>query len=227
MSSKNFKTCIYVIVAILIIIFYTKDIDFSGNSHYKNIETINEPDINIVLVNKNYKLPTNYVPNDLETIDVTYSNKNKLLRQEAKIAFERLSKDAKELGYKIIAVSAYRDYNYQQKLYNEYLETKGKEYADKCSARPGHSEHQTGLAVDVMGSNNNYDEFEKSKEFEWMKNTAYKYGFILRYPKDKTNITGFKYEPWHYRYVGIEVAKIIHDEQITLEEYYDKYINLN
>ena len=90
----------------------------------------------------------------------------------------------------------------------------------KCSAKPGHSEHQTGLAVDIMGSNNDYNLFAESKEFEWMKNNAYKYGFILRYPEHKENITGFKYEPWHYRYVGKDVAKYIYENKLSLEEYF-------
>lgn len=227
MSEKSFKKCIYIVIAILVIIFYTKDIDLFGDTHYKDIKILSEPDINIVLVNKNYKLPNNYTPDDLELISNFYANDNKYLRKEARIAFENLSRDASILGYKIIAVSTYRDYNYQERLYNAYVEEKGKDYADKCSARPGHSEHQTGLAVDVMGSNNDYDEFEKSDEFEWMRNNSYKYGFILRYPENKTKTTGFKYEPWHYRYVGVEVAKIIYEENICLEEYYDKYINLN
>ena len=227
MNSKNFKICVYLILAILILIFYTKDIDFTSDTHYKNITVITEPDIHVVLVNKNYKLPDNYIPADLEQISILYSNDDKYLRKDAKEAFENLSQDASVLGYKIVAVSAYRDYNYQDKLYNNYIGEKGNDYADICSARPGHSEHQTGLAVDVMGSNNDYDEFENSIEFEWMKNNAHKYGFILRYPENKTKITGFKYEPWHYRYVGVEVAKTIYREKITLEEYYDKYINLN
>ena len=227
MSNKTFKACFYTVITLLILIFYTKDIDLFGNNYYKNIKTITEPDIYLVLVNKEYKLPENYVPSKLELISNEFANENKYLREDAKVAFENLSKDAKELGYRIIAVSTYRDYEYQNKLYNMYVEEKGIDYADKCSARPGHSEHQTGLAVDVEGSNYDYDEFENSKEFVWMKENAYKYGFILRYPKGKEKITGFKYEPWHYRYVGKDVAKTIHDENLTLEEYYDKYINLN
>lgn len=227
MSNKTFKACFYTVLTLLILIFYTKDIDLFGNNYYKNIKTITEPDIYLVLVNKEYKLPENYVPSKLELISNEFANENKYLREDAKVAFENLSKDAKELGYRIIAVSTYRDYEYQNKLYNMYVEEKGIDYADKCSARPGHSEHQTGLAVDVEGSNYDYDEFENSKEFVWMKENAYKYGFILRYPKGKEKITGFKYEPWHYRYVGKDVAKTIHDENLTLEEYYDKYINLN
>ena len=88
-----------------------------------------------------------------------------------------------------------------------------------CSAKPGHSEHQTGLSIDVEGSNLDYDLFAESKEFNWMKNNAHKYGFILRYPKGKEHITGFKYEPWHYRYVGKDVASYIYKNNITLEEY--------
>ena len=92
-------------------------------------------------------------------------------------------------------------------------------YADSCSARKGHSEHQTGLAVDVEGENKDYDLFENTKEFDWMNKNAHLYGFILRYPQNKTNITGFKFEPWHYRYVGKEIAKKIYEKKITLEEY--------
>ena len=227
MTNKGFKYFIYIVLAILILIFYTKDIDLFGNNYYKDIKLITEPDIYLVLVNKEFKLPNDYVPSNLEIISNEYANDNKYLRKEAKEAFEKLSGDAKELGYKVIAVSTYRDYNYQDRLYNEYVSDKGIDYADQCSARPGHSEHQTGLAVDVMGSNDDYDEFENSIEFEWMKNNSYRYGFILRYPKGKEKITGFKYEPWHYRYVGSDVAKVIYEENITLEEYYDKYINLN
>lgn len=227
MSNKTFKACFYTVLTLLILIFYTKDINLFGNNYYKNIKTITEPDIYLVLVNKEYKLPENYVPSKLELISNEFANENKYLREEAKIAFETLSKEAKNLGYRVVAVSTYRDYEYQDKLYNMYVQEKGIDYADKCSARPGHSEHQTGLAVDVEGSNRDYDEFENSKEFVWMKENAYKYGFILRYPKGKEKITGFKYEPWHYRYVGLDVAKTIHDEKLTLEEYYDKYINLN
>lgn len=219
MSNKTFKACFYTVLTLLILIFYTKDINLFGNNYYKNIKTITEPDIYLVLVNKEYKLPENYVPSKLELISNEFANENKYLREEARIAFETLSKNAKELGYRIIAVSTYRDYEYQNKLYNMYVEEKGLDYADKCSARPGHSEHQTGLAVDVEGSNHDYDEFENSKEFIWMKENAYKYGFILRYPKGKEKITGFKYEPWHYRYVGTKDAKYIYKHNLTLEEY--------
>ncbi len=206
----------YLIILLLIIyfIFVSK-----SNKFYKNIKLIKNPDDFLVLVNKNNKLDSKYKPKDLEIINLKYSNKDKYLRKEAKEAFEKLSDDASKLNLSIIAVSTFRSYSYQKNLYLDYVNKKGKEYADACSARPGHSEHQTGLALDVMGSNKDYNKFDESKEFNWMINNAYKYGFILRYPKGKEHITGFKYEPWHYRYVGKEAAKIIHDKNITLEEY--------
>ncbi len=224
MNEKTFKYAIYIVIVILILLFYTKDIDLFGNNFYKNIKPVDNPDSFVVLVNKTYQLNENYVPNDLETISNFYAYENKQLRKDAKDAFEALSKDASILGYRIIATSTYRDFHYQKKLFEEYTATKGKEYALECSAKPGHSEHQTGLAVDVAGSNDDYDDFENSLEFPWMKENAHLYGFILRYPKGKEKITGFKYEPWHYRYVGTEIAKIIYEENLTLEEYYDKYL---
>lgn len=220
MSEENFKKCVYIVLALLILVFYTKDIDF----FYKKVKDIKNPDSLMVLVNKLNRLQSNYVPHDLEQISLNYATNNKFLRKEAKENFEKLSSDAKKIGYSIIAVSAYRDYDYQENLFNNYVKEKGENYALKCSAKAGHSEHQTGLSVDVMGSNNDYDQFEKSKEFDWMKNNSYKYGFILRYPKGKEYITGFKYEPWHYRYVGKEIAKEIYDLDITYEEYYAYYI---
>ncbi len=186
---------------------------------YENINIINNPnDIN-VLVNKQNQLPDSYFPIDLEPINCDYSINMQYLRTEAKINFEKMCKKAKEEGYIILAVSTYRSGDYQEKLYNNYCLEKGYEYANMCSAKRNHSEHQTGLAVDVSDINGEYDDFLRSKEFEWMKNNSYKYGFILRYPKYKTDITGFKFEPWHYRYVGIDSAKEMHENGITFEEY--------
>lgn len=214
--NKLFKIFYFSLLICLILFFFLKDVNLV---FYKNIKDIENPNDILVLVNKNNKLLQNFIPENLETIDIKYSNEGKMLKKVAKEAFEKLSSDALKLGYKIVAVSAYRDFSYQENLFNYYVEKYGEDYALNCSAKAGHSEHQTGLAVDVMGSNNSYDDFELSDEFEWMINNAYKYGFILRYPKNKEKITGFKYEPWHYRYVGVEVAKIIYENKITLEEY--------
>ena len=215
---KNLKKAYYIIIGILILLFFNKD----EKGFYKNIKLIENPDDVLVLVNKNNQLLSSYIPKDLESISLKYANKDKYLKKETKIAFEKLSEDASKLGYRIVAVSAYRDYNYQNELFNYYVKEKGLNYALECSAKPGHSEHQTGLALDVEGSNKDYDNFENSKEFIWMKDNAHKYGFILRYPKGKEHITGFKYEPWHYRYVGNEIAKYIYENNLTLEEYFKK-----
>lgn len=186
---------------------------------YKNIKRIENPEDIVVLVNKNHKLDSSYIPKDLEKISIHYAHEEKYLRKEAKEAFEKLSKQAAKEGFPIVAVSTYRSYETQDALYKNYVEKKGIEYADLCSARKGHSEHQTGLAVDVEGKNKDYNLFEETEEFEWMQKNAHHYGFILRYPKNKTSITGFKFEPWHYRYVGEKIAKQIYEENKTLEEY--------
>ena len=219
MFDKKIKNFTYIMVIILILLFFCDD---NEEDFYENIKEIEKPNDVIVLVNKNNVLPNDYIPSDLRLINNRYAYDNKYLREEAAINFENLSADASLLGYRIIATSAFRDYEYQGKLFNEYVSSKGLKYALLCSAKPGHSEHQTGLSVDVEGSNRDYDEFEKAIEFNWMKENAHKYGFILRYPKGKEHITGFKYEPWHYRYVGIKHATKIYNENITLEEYLKK-----
>lgn len=219
MSFKTFKILFYIILISMILFFYTRNINIFNNNFYKNIKEIDNPNNIDVLVNKNNKLNKFYKPTDLVKLNQKYSNENKYLRKEAAKNFEKLSKDALKDNYYIISVSTYRSYFYQQELFNYYLKEKGEKYALKASAKPGHSEHQTGLAVDVMGSNKDYNKFDESKEFDWMTNNSYKYGFILRYPKGKEYITGFKYEPWHYRYVGKDIAKYIYEHNITLEEY--------
>lgn len=200
------------VLFILILILY------SNNNFYKDIKEI-KPIGYDYIVNKNYKLKEDYIPDDLELIDIKYSCKDKYLRRIAKIYFEIMASDANDEGLTIIAISAYRDYNYQEKLYNNYINKLGNFRADIASAKPGHSEHQTGLSVDVSNDSLDYDNFENTKEFLWMLNNSYKYGFILRYPKAKYEITGFKYEPWHYRFVGVNTAKYIHENNLTLEEY--------
>ena len=173
-----------------------------------------------ILVNKYYYLEKNYVPNNLETISTRFALSNMKLVKEAKEAFEEMASAAKKENLNIIAMSTYRSYDYQVNLYNKYVRTDGKEAADTYSGRPGHSEHQTGLAVDVYNGKVNYTSFEKTKEFIWMSNNASDYGFILRFPKDKETETGYTYESWHYRYVGKDIAKYIKEHDISFEEYY-------
>ncbi len=190
--------------------------------YYTNTKKATNLNETTLLVNKYYYLTEDYVPENLEEISLSYARSGMQLVHEAKEAFETLSEEAKKEGKNIIAMSSYRSYEYQVDLYNHYVETDGKEAADTYSARAGYSEHQTGLAVDVYNKELPYTSFEQTEEFTWMQENAYKYGFILRFPKDKVNITGYQYESWHYRYVGEEVAEYIHKNDLTLEEYYVK-----
>ena len=169
-------------------------------------------------------MDSDYVPNHLETINSKYSSGSRMLVQDAKVAFERMAADASLEGFTIRAMSAYRSYQYQETLYQGYVKQDGKEKADTYSARPGFSEHQTGLVVDVDNGEIPYTRFEEAKEFHWMMERAVDYGFILRYPKGKEHITGYTYESWHYRYVGREVAKKMKELDLTFDEYYVRYI---
>ena len=202
------------------IIQIIKDVNMNldKKKYVDTYEALN-PNTEKILVNKYYYLNENYIPKDLIDIDTKYSKQGMKLVKVAKEAFEELSEDALKEDMNIIAMSSYRSYEYQVNLYNNYVKKDGKEAADTYSARPGFSEHQTGLAIDVYNKKEPYTNFEQTNEFKWMQDNAYKYGFILRFPKEKENETGYQYESWHYRYVGKEIAKNIHKDNITLEEY--------
>lgn len=183
-----------------------------------------------ILINKDNMLSIDYVPQNMYVVDDNENNFHNyvdasikpMLRVEVKPYMEKLICDANKSGINIIVDSAFRSGNYQQKILDNLIKEKGKE-AYRLVALPGASEHQTGLAVDFAIYENgiyNDDIKEEDKEAVWLKNNAWKYGFILRYPKDKENITGFNFEPWHYRFVGLDLAKKLYDENITLEEYY-------
>lgn len=186
---------------------------------YEYYNTITDTENILILVNKYNKLPDNYEPNDLNKINSNNSIRELYLKKEACDAFELMCNDAKTLGLNIIAISSYRTKEYQKNLYNDYVNRNGVTKADTYSARPRFSEHETGLALDVMGSNKNYTKFAYTNEYEWVKENAYNYGFIIRYPENKEDITKYIYESWHLRYVGKDVAKYIYDNNLTLEEY--------
>ena len=159
----------------------------------------------VLIVNKSYPIPASYDPGGLESTTYTW--------------FTKLSADAAKAGLNIYLSSGYRSYSYQSQIYDNYTSIYGQATADTFSARPGHSEHQTGLAIDV---NTIDDSFAGTPEAIWLEEHCWEYGFILRYPKGKESITGYKYEPWHIRYVGSEVSKKVHDMNgITLEELYN------
>ena len=144
---------------------------------------------------------------------------NVLADKEASEAFKFMSTDASAIGLTIKTISAYRSYEYQKKLYEGYLINDPEEIVDTYSARAGHSEHQTGLAFDIYNVEKPYTSFGETKEYEWVKINAHKYGFIIRYKEDNSFITGYKDEPWHIRYVGVDNATYIYENNITLEEY--------
>ena len=155
----------------------------------------------ILVVNKTYALPSDYNPG---------------VNSEAKSALDEMFEAAKNDGISLWVVSGFRSYETQKGLYNRYVNRDGKAEADRYSARPGHSEHQTGLAFDL---NNASSSFAGTPEAKWIENNCYKYGFIVRYPSGKESITGFMYEPWHVRYLGKETAQTVYDSGLTLEEY--------
>lgn len=193
--------------------------------YYTHTKATKDLNTNTILVNKYNYLTEDYVPKNLQTVDKKYSSKTLQLVDYAKEAFEELSEAASKENYTVLAMSSYRSYQYQYNLYNRYVSTDGVEAADTYSARPGYSEHQTGLAVDVYNGKEDFTNFEKTKEYNWMQDNAYKFGFILRFPKDKVLETGYQYESWHYRYVGKEIAKYIHDNNLCFEEYYATHLN--
>ncbi|MNO48162.1 D-alanyl-D-alanine carboxypeptidase [compost metagenome] len=186
------------------------------------------PDSVAVMVNKEYGLPENYKPTDLVYPEVRFTFKEKIekrmMRSEAAKALEKMFAGAEDDGIYLAGVSAYRSQKTQTTLFNRYVEKDGEEMARTYSAVPGYSEHQTGLAIDVSGSDGKCAAescFGGTKEAEWLAQHVAEYGFIIRYPEGKQDITGYKYEPWHIRYVGKDIAAYIVDKGITLEEYYD------
>lgn len=158
----------------------------------------------VLVANKSYGLPSSYGSG---------------LTSETSNAFNEMKNAAANQGLTLNIISGFRSYSHQNNLYNNYVAKDGKAAADRYSARPGHSEHQTGMAVDI---NSLYSSFENTEEGKWLKDNSYKYGFILRYPKDGEGITGYMYEPWHFRYVGVDLATKLYNNGswITLEEYF-------
>ena len=181
----------------------------------------------LILVNKQIALPADYQPSDLVEANIDFVDstvgERRMLRKEAAQAIEGLMKDAKAAGIDLKGTSAFRSYAYQVNLFNAYVERDGKEQAMKYSAPPGHSEHQTGLAIDVSSASVNYQltqSLGETVEGKWLADHAHEYGFIIRYQKEFEEETGYMYEPWHLRYIGMEHAKQVH----ALNQPYDRYI---
>jgi len=181
------------------------------------INQIKNPAGRFVLCNKYNYLPEDYIPEGYKKTD----GRVLFLTEEAQEQFDKMRADAAKAGISIYIVSGYRSYAIQKQIYNNY-KRQDPNGADTYSARPGHSEHQTGLAAD-LNTAWAASRFENTKEYAWLVENAHKYGFILRYPKGKEWITGYIYEPWHWRYVGVKTAEKIKDLDITYDEYYAIY----
>lgn len=181
-----------------------------------------------ILVNKYYYLESDYIPDDLVNISQTYSwgeNGSQKTRQVVYDAFIDMWNAANKEGYYLMVNSSFRNYQDQESVYNAYKNTSGETYANSIATKPGFSEHQTGLALDIFSkSNTNKNTFKDTPEAKWLKENAYKYGFILRYPEEFEEVTGITFEPWHYRYVGKDIAKYIYENNITFDEYYAYFL---
>lgn len=177
-----------------------------------------------MLVNKHYKLDEDFVPDDLVEFDKKYCNDEvQSGSREAVVAFKNMYEAAKNEGLGLVINSSYRSYQDQENICNTFKDLYGEGYVTRYVAKPGFSEHQTGLSFDIGSASSNV--FVESKEYEWMRENAYKYGFILRFTKSNASITGFRSEPWHYRYVGKKIAKYIYENDISFEEYYAEFLD--
>ena len=174
----------------------------------------------ILIVNKSYPLPKGYVPKNTYNDATGKRYCSDCIDKDAYSEYKQMKADATALGLNIWIQSGYRSYELQETLYNNYVNRDGKLAADTYSARPGYSEHQTGLAFDL---NSISDDFQYTNEGKWVSENAWKYGFILRYPKSKESITGYKYESWQLRYVGKDLASKLYNngDWITLEEHFN------
>ncbi len=186
------------------------DVVKDSGGYIEGMELPEEPTYvdGILIANKEYPLPSTYAPGE---------------DPEARKAFDEMAAEATLSNFNLTAFSTYRSFDYQKELYDRYVARDGKEAADRYSARPGYSEHQTGLAFDI--GEVNYEQHWASSDFgeteagKWIAANAHRFGFIMRYPLGKEEVTGYMHESWHFRYVGTEIAKEIFEKNITLEEY--------
>ena len=186
--------------------------------------TIQNPDDILNLVKVGFELPSSYEPADLVTPDMPIAPdcENYTLRKEAADALIKMYNDAKGEGYYLVLNSGYRSYSKQEKIYKDFENRYGGIYAKEHVANPGTSEHQTGLGVDLTSQsviNGDRLVFGDTEEYKWVLKNAHKYGFILRFPEGQYGFTGIVHEPWHFRYVGESAAKVIYDNNWTLEDY--------
>lgn len=207
-------------------ITHSKQTSKQSSGFDKHAYSINDPASLWVVVNKGRVLPSSYVPAGLviPNISLRVSGGTEMeVRSDTAKALETMFTAAKAQGIDLMLASGYRPYSEQVTLYNGYVSSDGQAAADASSARPGHSEHQTGLAADLEPVDRKCEVdqcFEQTPEGQWLAANDYKYGFIIRYPKGKESVTGYEYEPWHVRYVGVALSTELHDTGQTLEEFF-------
>lgn len=180
---------------------------------------------NLMLVNRLYGLSKDYEPDDIIDVPVSISYSGVKISKSILENIEELIEAGKEAGYTFVLSDGYRSYEAQKKMFESYKNSYGYEEADKNVARPGHSEYQTGISFQIVPYNKVFDKPRESTEYLWLKDNAYKYGFIFRYPEDKKDITLFDSYTWRLRYVGTDAASIIENEKICFEEYYAYFVN--
>ncbi|MBO7254465.1 MAG: M15 family metallopeptidase [Clostridia bacterium] len=190
-------------------------------AYYTNTYPAKKEDGNFILVNKYSYIDKNFTPDNLVELDDSckISGKSVKLVKEAADAFKELSAAAKALEYSIIGMSGYRTYSYQESLYNRYLKNDTQANVDTYSARPGYSEHHTGLALDVQTDTVSFSNFGQTKEYEWLMDNAHLYGFVIHYTEENKRITGYMPEEWHIRYLGVDAATYIYDNNLSVDEY--------
>ena len=196
--------------------------------YYTDIEETDVSKGYLMLINKYHRLSSDFEPDDLVEVEPEYGRGR--TRRAVYDAYKALQDEANELGYHFKITSAYRAYDVQYGLYQGYLEDEGGDVdaVDRYSARPGHSEHQSGLCLDLSDAQYGMDNFGLSEASKWVNENCYKYGFIIRYTEDKEAITGYQAEPWQIRYVGDSIiAKDIMDRGITFDEYYAYFVENN
>ena len=197
----------------------------SNYDWYTNTKKSDTTKNELMLTNKFYSLDNTYNSENMVTVSKQYSyGENQMVTSETFDAFLNMFNDAKKEDLTLIINSSYRSYEDQKEIYEFYKDTRGETEANKIAAKPGFSEHQTGMSIDIQTYGSTASTFEEFDEFNWLKDNAHKYGFILRYPKDKEYLTGYEYESWHYRYVGVEAATYIYENNITFDEYYAYFV---
>lgn len=200
--------------------------ELSGNyiKYYDRTEPVKNPGSIEMLVNKHYFLEESFLPAELTQMSVKYASKGIQMSAVAYEAFKTMCDAMTKEGLGMYASSTYRDFAYQTKLYDDYANRDGEDVADTYAARPGFSEHQTGLTADLATTNGGLSKFGDTEEYQWMLANAHNYGWILRYPAGKEILTGYDSEPWHWRYVGIELATKVFNSKLTFDEYVMLYL---